>query len=316
MRSRQWVLLCLVMGFVFLAGGRNVAQETPFENGRFWKSEDLFLHYQMWCPSMPREKVLFIHGLGGSTFSWRHAPDFFLPAGYVVVAVDLPGFGYSERVVGAVHKPESRVQLLLEFLQYLDENVLPREIANHRWCLVGHSMGGTTAFLMALQEPQRFRGAVLIDAALQGPPVRFFKIFTSFPLTRSCFVALIRNFFLSPSRLRRSLRAAYGRKVTDEEFQGYYRPLKLPGTARSLLSFVNNASSFTLSSFRDKPHPPFLLIWGEKDRFVPVKQGKKFQNVFPGTPLYRVQGAAHSPMETHPQEVYPVIVDFLSAREK
>jgi pimeloyl-ACP methyl ester carboxylesterase len=313
MKNKRWVLqLSVMMGFLFFATSMGLAQESPFENGAFWKREDLFLHYRIWYPPIPQGKVLFIHGLGGSTFSWRHAPDFFLQAGYLVVTVDLPGFGYSQRVVGTVHKPENRARLRLEFLRYLDEKVVPEVVSDQRWYLVGHSLGGSTAFLVAMEEPERFQGVALIAPALRNPAGRFFKILTSFPPTRKCWITLIRNFFLAPSRLKKSLQVAYGRKVTAEEFEGYRKPLELSGTARSLLSLVNNAASLKLSSFRGKFHPPFLLIWGEKDRVVPRRQGKRFREIFPDTPLHIIQEAFHCPMETHPKDVYPVILEFFA----
>lgn len=313
-RKRLGALLAVAMAALFVTSP-SPAQESPFANGEFWVREGLSLHYQIWYPKAPQGKVLCIHGLGGSTFSWRHAPDFLLPAGYLVVAVDLPGFGYSARPTGTIHKTENRAQLLLEFLQYLDGTVLPRALAEEKWYLMGHSMGGAVALFMAMEEPERFQATVLIAPALRRPFSRFFKILTSFPPTRGCWATLIRNLFLSPSRIRHFLERAYGRKVTDEEFQGYVKPLRLPGTARSLLSMVNTASSLKLSPFRGKPHPPFLLIWGQNDHFVPVQQGRRFQEIFPDTPLCTIEGASHCPMETHPGEVYPLILEFFTAQK-
>ncbi|MGQ9622016.1 MAG: alpha/beta fold hydrolase [Candidatus Caldatribacteriaceae bacterium] len=316
MATRRWfgALFGVAMA-VFLATSASPAQESPFENGEFWTREGLFLHYRIWYPKVPQGKVLCIHGLGGSTFSWRYAPDFFLPAGYLVVAVDLPGFGYSARPVGTIHKPENRALLLLDFLRYLDGTVLPEALAKKRWCLIGHSMGGAVAFLMAMEEPERFQGVTLIAPALQRPLSRLSKILTSFPPARGCWITLIRNLFLSPSRIRRFLEAAYGRKVNEEEFKGYSKPLRLPGTARSLLSMVNTASSLKLSPFQGKSHPPFLLIWGRNDRFVPAEESRRFQEIFPDTPLSLIKGASHCPMETHPREVYPLILEFFTVKK-
>lgn len=313
---KKWPIILCTLTFILVMRQNGLAQETPFDNGRFWENGDCFLHYRVWSPSSPKGKVLLMHGLGGSTFSWRHAPSFLVQAGYLVVAVDLPGFGYSERVVGKLHEPKRRARLLLEFLSALDHHTIPQSIANTRWHLVGHSMGGATAFLMAMEAPERFYSTVLIDAALKTPSIRLLKIFTSFPLTRQCWVILIRNTVLSRSSIARNLSSAYGRKPTEAELEGYVLPLQLSGTARSLLSLTNRASTLKLSSFRGKPHPPFLLIWGRKDRFVSMKQAKRFQQFFPETPLHSVQDAAHCPMETHPEEVYPLMVRFFTAQEE
>uniref|UniRef100_A0A7V4DGR1 Alpha/beta hydrolase n=1 Tax=Candidatus Caldatribacterium californiense TaxID=1454726 RepID=A0A7V4DGR1_9BACT len=312
--ERRWVFLKSVpwipVILVLFSTSWGLCRESPFANGHFWEKDGLFLHYRMWFPEHPRKKILFIHGLGGSTFSWRYAPDFLLQEGYCIVAVDLPGFGYSQRVTGKFLKTEAQVRLLLDFLRFLDTVLIPERLSHDPWYLVGHSMGGKIAFLMSFKEPERFLGVLLVDAAFRGPSLRFLRVFTTFPLTRTCWVTLIRNAFLTPSRIRRFLTRAYGRRPSTSEVEGYLAPLRLPGTARSLLSLVNQASSLRLAVFSGRPHPPFLLLWGEQDRFVPKRQAEKFQEIFPETPLVVILGASHCPMETHPEEFYRVVVEF------
>ncbi|WP_438318078.1 alpha/beta fold hydrolase [Candidatus Caldatribacterium sp. SIUC1] len=315
--ERRWVFLRSVLWIpvipMLLVTSWGLCRESPFANGHFWEKDGFFLHYRAWFPEHPRKKIFLIHGLGGSTFSWRYAPDFLLNEGYCIVAVDLPGFGYSQRVTGKLLKAEAQAQLLLDFLEFLDTTLVPEHLSYNPWCLAGHSMGGKIAFLMAMEEPERFPGVLLVDAAFRGPSLRFFKIFTTFPPLRGCWVTLIRHLLLTPSRVRRFLAEAYGRKPSTFEVEGYLAPLRLPGTARSLLSLVNQASSLRLAAFSGKPHPPFLLLWGERDRFVPRRQAEKFQEVFPETPLVVVPGASHCPMETHPEEFYRVAVEFCNA---
>lgn len=315
--KRRWVFLKSVpwipVILVLFSTSWGLCQESPFANGRFWEKGGLFLHYRVWFPEHPRRKILFIHGLGGSTFSWRYAPDFLLQEGYCIVAVDLPGFGYSQRITGRLLRAEVQARLLLDFLEFLDQTLLPEDLSHVPWCLVGHSMGGKIAFLMSFKEPERFLGVLFVDAAFRGPSLRFLRVFTTFPPLRGCWVTFIRNVFLAPSRVRRFLARAYGRKPSAFEVEGYLAPLRLPGTARSLLSLVNQASSLRLAAFSGRPHPPFLLLWGERDRFVPKRQAEKFREVFPETPLVVIPGASHCPMETHPEECYRVVIEFCNA---
>ena len=325
MRGNSWrcgalgralfILALLVAGWVFSQTCWGLCQESPFENGRFWRKNDLAIHYRVWSPENPQRKILFIHGLGGSTFSWRHAPDFLLQEEYCIVAVDLPGFGYSQRVTGRYLKAEEQARLLLNFLEFLDATSVPGNLSRDRWYLVGHSMGGKIAFLMAMEKSEIFSGVILVDAAFRGPSFRLLRVFTTFPLARGCWTTLIRTLFLSPSRIHRSLARAYGWEPTAEEVEGYLEPLRIPGTARSLLSLLNHTSSLKLVAFSGRPHPPFLLVWGENDCFVSVKQGKRLQKIFPETPLVVISGAAHCPMETHPEEFYRIVVDFCNMQD-
>ncbi len=67
----------------------------PFTGSRFEAVDGITLHYSVWKPAEKKTKgkVLLVHGLGGSTFSWRNNVAALTEEGYFVMAVDLPGIG-------------------------------------------------------------------------------------------------------------------------------------------------------------------------------------------------------------------------------
>ena len=101
--------------------------------------------------------LLLIHGLGCSLNYWDcvfGAPEF---SHYRILAVDLPGFGLSEKPEDYDYSLSSQGRLVFELLQALQIQTFD---------LVGHSMGGAIAILMALQHPKRIRKIVTIEPNL------------------------------------------------------------------------------------------------------------------------------------------------------
>src|SRR5439155_1234568 len=102
--------------------------------------------------------VIFIHGLGASMYAWRKNLAPVMAAGYRVVALDLLGFGSSDKPARG-YTNAAYAQLVVALMDSLH---LPDAV------LVGHSMGGEIAAEVAISFPTRVRGLVLIGAAGLG----------------------------------------------------------------------------------------------------------------------------------------------------
>ncbi len=216
MSGRNFVVSFCLICFITLGISLGHAEEvlSPFPNSSFWEKGNIRLHYRLWFPYTPRVqgKVLLLHGLGGSTFSWRYAQDFLLQAGYLVVAVDLPGFGYSSRIKNFDYRQENRSRLFWEFLDALD-NELGVPWREKPWHLVGHSMGGQTAFFMGMERPERTESIVFVATPFRSASPDLFRLINSCSLLRGVVATLLRR-SLRSSRVKRLLTSAYGRKPT------------------------------------------------------------------------------------------------------
>ena len=84
--------------------------DKPFANSQYVEVDGIVLHCRTWNPQAEQYlgKVLLIHGLGASTYSWEQTADALSQAGYWVIAADLPGFGYSSRQSGLDHSQKRR----------------------------------------------------------------------------------------------------------------------------------------------------------------------------------------------------------------
>ena len=103
-----------------------------------------------------QQTVLFIHGLGSYLKFWRYQLDAFAAQGYRVIAVDLPGYGKSDKPSSFPYTMEAMADAVHELAQKLDAG---------KPILVGHSMGGQTTLSYAIRYPEDLKAAVLTSPA-------------------------------------------------------------------------------------------------------------------------------------------------------
>ncbi len=161
--------------------------------------------------------LLLIHGFGASTFTWRFvAPE--LAKSHRVIAVDLKGFGQSDKPFDGRYSVYDQAELLAQLIEDKDLRDLT---------LVGHSFGGGVALLLALEANQRLDGRitrlVLLDSIAfpQNIPV-FFRLL-DVPLVSQIGVRMV-----PPSvQARVALQIAYfdDSKIDPEEIELYAAPL-------------------------------------------------------------------------------------------
>ena len=138
-RIAQALLLSLIAGAVVAACasqqespqdrlGLIYPEERPFAESRFTTIAELSMHYRVWQPEgVPIGKILLLHGLGGSTYSFDHIVPLLVAEGYAIAAIDLPGFGYSDPALKLEHTPQNRLGLVWTLIDRLDtdDNQLP-----------------------------------------------------------------------------------------------------------------------------------------------------------------------------------------------
>lgn len=271
---------------------------APFSESAFLETQGVSLHYRVWQPAEGayQGKVLLVHGLGGSTFCWRENIDALVAAGYLVLAVDLPGFGYSDRSRGQDHSQANRSLLLWSLLDNTD-SAMQGDRKSDNWNLVGHSMGGGTVAQMALSNPERTQSVVFVDGAvLTGG--RSLGALLNYPPAQRWIEVLARNVFFSRDQFAKFLSTAYGRAPSEAEIDGYLNPLLLDGSEGTLVDLTRSASTMEAVTLKTLSVPVYA-IWGEEDTWVPLEEAYLLQAALPSMQLMIVPGAGHCPMETH-----------------
>jgi pimeloyl-ACP methyl ester carboxylesterase len=245
--------------------------------------------------------LVLLHGLGASSFSWRHniGP---LSRHYQVLAPDLPAHG---RTPADAITDFSLDTLTAAILRRLDERGTSRAV------LLGNSLGGSLALLLAHAHPERFPALVLLSpaAAVTRLPWLFY------PLRLPCLGAAL-ALLLGPWTARAALTLSYYRRdlITPETIAGYAVTFRTESNRLALRRLVRRLEPMPLSLMtrllQELPQP-VCLIWGERDRVFPVAQAFWLKERLRRCELHVLPGVGHAPQEEAPGLVNEIIIAFL-----
>jgi len=304
------VCSCLLPYAIPLSHPEDPTLLMPYPNSAFMAIDEVTLHYRLFQPveGQIRGKILLVHGLGGSTYSYEKTAPVLAEAGFLVVAVDLPLFGYSQRLETFDHSQANRSQLLWDFLDALDAR-LPLDQARQRWHLAGHSMGGGTVAAMAAARQKQTASLILIDGALFETS-RSTGLITFFPPVVRWLQIVLEKSIIREKNIRSFLASAYGHDPSDADVAGYLDALSVPGTALAVKSFLKTSRNLPVDALGGLSMP-VLAIWGAEDTWVPFTDTQKIKEFIPQLVIRPIAGAGHIPMETHPSEFNRILLEHL-----
>jgi pimeloyl-ACP methyl ester carboxylesterase/putative sterol carrier protein len=251
------------------------------------------------------EPVLLLHGLGANKLSWLPLMGP-LAERYGVIAVDLPGHGGSSKRRGD-HTPAYFAAVVRRLLD---------ELQLDRVALAGNSMGGRIALEVSATVPDRVSALVLLGPALAGLPIPFIARFLHvvpaeigalpLPLRRRIVARTIRSLYAVPERLPDQ---AY--RSAAEEF------IRVYGSGRARTALLSSVRGLV----RDRPgafwervrqnRAPTLVVWGEEDRLVPVRLGRRLAEEMRGCRLEVLPGVGHVPQFEVPEVTADLVRRFL-----
>ena len=295
------ILLLISIFPYFVPLSKPLTLALPYDNSAAFTIDDTTIHYRTYSPqnSKIQGKVLMIHGLGGSTYSYEKSAPSLAAQGYYVITIDLPGFGYSSRNPEENHAQTHRAALIWQCLDQIDDQIKQTYSMTEsvKWHLVGHSMGGGTVAAMAYQEPMRTESLVFVDGALFETS-RGGVTLTSVPMLLRWVQVALEHVIITEDRIRSFLESAYGGAPTSEQVAGYLKPLRVNGTARAAASLLKTAENLPDSELATLKVPA-LAIWGKEDQWVPFSDTERIKTLMPQLKIQAIEGAGHCPMETH-----------------
>ncbi len=240
------------------------------------------------------ETVVLLHGYAESLMAFRSVFDR-LSLNHRVMALDLPGFGASDKPEGT-YDLESYVSRLSDLLDHQTEGPL---------VLVGHSMGGEVAAALALARPQRVASLVLIAAAGYGLSPAFEALADDGGDGLGWVNSLVG--LLLP--LHDPIWLEEPGEVAD------YDPVLDPRYRRSLTRVLEDFDFAALRGRLDRVKQPVLLIWGRRDPTIPYELGLAMAEDLPCATMVTVERTLHRPHQTEPGLVAAAIEDFLRQPE-
>ncbi len=252
------------------------------------------------------EPVVFLHALGHASSAW----DGVLPhlaRRFRVFALDMLGCGRSD-------KP--RIDYHLWALATYTRHFLDA-VGVERAHLVGHSLGGGIAMQMMLQYPERVRKLALLSTGGLGREVRLLLRVATLPGVSLALASLTQPFWL---RLLERLRFASLTQLLARENMRVWTRLAQADNRwvfMRMLRSVCNITWQTVSALDRLPllEQPVLLIWGERDRTVPVSHAQRAATLLPNCQLEILPNCAHYPAIEQPHIVAPLLEQFLLAED-
>ena len=271
-------------------------------------------YVDMPASSPDAKTVVFIHGLGSYLKFWRSQLDVFHQQGYHVIAVDLPGYGKSDKPGSFPYTMEAMADVVRELVdtQGIDKPIL-----------AGHSMGGQTSLSYAIRYPDALSGLVLVS------PAGFEKITWK---EKAWFERVMSTEFIKyapESAIWGSVRQGNfmsWRPELEWLIEERVRLAKSPEFDSYAYANVRTVKGLAHNDFvRENLHRvtvPTLIVYGTDDRLIPnpFLHGGETRDIMeygasriPGAKLVPLKGCGHTVQLDCPARFNEAVLPFVSA---
>lgn len=271
----------------------------PYPEQERWVEEPVFngkLHL-VEAGRSNQPTVILVHGLGDrGLLDWLKVfPE--LSDRYHVIAIDLPGFGGSDK-----HQIQYAPQKYAELISWV-----VGQYAHDPVIVIGHSLGGAVSLRYAHSYPEQVSRLIMVDAAGILQRTVFVKHMATTPVAYEWLDpyqsripgldGLIRKMAGKTDNLTRSL------LVTMDRFPDIPRLMMSNAVAREYLykdrATMNAALGLVYEDFSLAAREVSVathIIWGDQDSVAPIRTGTVLADLLPNAELHTIIGAGHVPM--------------------
>ncbi|MFB1039835.1 MAG: alpha/beta hydrolase [Polaribacter sp.] len=276
-------------------------KEYANEQSEFVEVNGMQVHYRDEGTGFP---IVLMHGTAASLHTYD-AWTKQLSKDYRVIRLDLPAFGLTGPNKNAEYSIESYTKFLSQFLE---------KIKVAKFYLAGNSLGGNIAWNYAAEYPEKVRKLILIDASglpTFTPQPSIFKMAKT-PILNSLFLYITPRFII-----RKNIEQVYANKlkVTDALVTRYHKMSLRTGNRKAFIDRAktdfNLAEKVNLVKLKSVKTTT-LLIWGAKDTWIPLGNGKRMDSMLPNSKLVILENSGHVPMEENPKESLEFLKSFLN----
>ena len=310
MKKRYLVLLALaiLLLVVIVLPILNPKDTMPYEEaaskwakGKFVQVDGKKMHYLEKGEGKP---VILIHGFLYHTVMWKKNIDD-LSKKFKVYAVDLWGWGYSERLKENEYSFGRYGKQIVGFMDAL-------KIRNAS--LVGQSMGGGISVYVAAHFPERVDRLILVD-----PTVIPYSMTATGRVYQLPFVGEFLNALPGDSLAKNNIKAVWfydPQKVTDEYAEEVLRPSRIKGSYAGMMYTLRNVLKAPYVQEEAQKlaqlNKPILLVHGREDIAIPLDRSQQLNALWKGSQLVIFEKAGHTPHEEYPEKFNQLALEFLS----
>ena len=276
-----------------------------------WTWQDHTIRYTVQGQGKP---VLLIHGFGASIGHWQKNIPVLAENGYRVFAIDLLGFGGSDKPALDYTLELWQEQLAAFWQAHINEPTI----------FVGNSIGGLLSLMMLADHPDLCAGGILLNCA-GGLNHRPNELNLPLRLVMGGFTKLVSSPWLGEfifnrirqkSRIRQTLYQVYCDReaVTEQLVEMLYQPSADSGAQKVFASVLTAPAGPHPASLLPKIQQPLLVLWGENDPWTPIAGSTLYQEKAKSddkTEFYPISQAGHCPHDEKPEMVNSLMLDWL-----
>lgn len=247
--------------------------------------------------------ILFVHGFPTSTRTWYDVVRNFSET-HRCISLDLLGYGDSAKPFDGEYGIEAQAGIVAEFVKTLG-------IKGHL-LLAGHSMGGGICLTLAANKMVNVNGLLLIDPACYPQRLPWFFVCLKIPVIP---LFLLRN--IPPKIAYYIVRdTAYhrARMKPYEHMKSYIDNVQKRGAAEAFILTANHINKGGIDTLQDKYKDisvPASIIWGRKDRIIPLDFAYKLKEDIPESTLDIIDNCGHCPQEEYPEIVSEILMKLI-----
>lgn len=290
--------------------------------------------------------LLLVHGFGASAYHWRSNIPALVRAGYRVFAVDLLGFGWSDKAIVSYEDYGIWQRQLRDFV---------KDVVKDKVVVAGNSLGGYNSLSLAAANPELVSGVVLLNGAgrfddldesaaqqsvdvveldavaAPGQPVQtppsppvlppepsFLQRTMAAPkqlATRfGLYVAFI--YAKQPGRVKEVLNKVYidSTNVDSDLVTSILQPAQ-DIRAAECFRLILSGSGTSINRLLRRMRAPLLLLWGDRDPWIGPRSADRVMQLYPEAMRIRLD-AGHCPHDEAPQATNEGLLSWLATLEK
>ncbi len=277
------------------------------ERSHFVNVDGARVHYQEFGDAAKPPMVL-IHGFTASVYVWKTVGPLLAEAGFHVIAVDLLGFGYSEKPASFDYSISSQARMISRFMN---------SVGVGRATIVGSSYGGAVALNLALDYPERVEKLVLSDAVCNDEATShpILKLASFRGLGEAITPFLIDSKTFLRFRMQSTLAKANHHMITDERIESIRRPLRAADGHHAVLATSRAWNANRLEQDAHLINQPTLIIWGDQDNVIPIKNGHTLHREILNSRFVILKDCGHVPQEEKSEIFAELVSEFARDRK-